>query len=312
MQDIVPIALFVYARPKHLQRTLASLRANQVPLIYAFSDGPKDSTKQAKVEQVRKILRSIDWCDIIITEHEENLGPGQSILSGVSYVLEQHDTVIVFEDDLVCVPGCYQYLCAALEQYRNIPKVMSVAGWTHPRVTPTDVTNLPYFDGRAENLVWGTWSRSWLGMDTDAKTLMQECAAKGIDIYRYGDDLPIMANREYELGAWDIRWVYHHMLHGGLCLRPPYSMVEHIGFDAEATHATEAGIWASAPLQQCPPIPEVWPEPVENQQCAKLWQQAVRSRPNLIQRVVNKAKRIASRYTPILSRKRPYECSGID
>ena len=37
---IVPVILFAYARPAHLQKTLDSLRVNQIPLIYAFSDVP--------------------------------------------------------------------------------------------------------------------------------------------------------------------------------------------------------------------------------------------------------------------------------
>ncbi len=59
--SLVPVALFAYPRPGHLRRTLACLRDNRVPLIYAFSDGPRTPDKAALVDQSRQILRVIDW-----------------------------------------------------------------------------------------------------------------------------------------------------------------------------------------------------------------------------------------------------------
>jgi hypothetical protein len=202
------------------------------------------------------------------------LGLGRSILAGVNTVLNQHPALIVFEDDLICVPGTYQYLCAALYHYWDNPKVMSVTGWTHPKITPSDVTINPYFDGRAECLVWGTWARAWQGMEHNAKTLIQECQARGINIYQYGADLPGMAAVELQKNIWAVRWLYWHILQGGWCLRPPYSMVEHIGFDAEATNSPDGSMWANPPLKPCPPLPEEWPLSVENPQCPYLWQKA--------------------------------------
>jgi hypothetical protein len=266
VDELVPVALFAYARPRHLLQTLECLRVNRVPIIYAFSDGPRTPDKIPAVKAVREILRSVDWCDLILYEREENLGLGKSILTGVTHVLERHDRVIVFEDDLVCVPGTYDYLAAALKHYENETKVMSVTGWTHPRITPMDLDAQPYFDGRAECWVWGTWARAWLGMlDHTAKDLILECLSKGVDVYNYGADLPAMAEVEIEKNIWAVRWIYWHISRNGLCLRPPYSLVEHIGFDNG---------WANPPLRSCPPIPQRWPDPVEHSECARLWRSA--------------------------------------
>jgi GT2 family glycosyltransferase len=66
----VPVVLFAYARPNHLSRTLDSLRANGVPTIYAFSDGPRTSAKRPAVAEVRRILRAVDWCEVTLIERE--------------------------------------------------------------------------------------------------------------------------------------------------------------------------------------------------------------------------------------------------
>lgn len=294
---LIPVILFTYARPEHLQRTLESLRLNKVPLLYVFSDGPRTATDEPDVAAVRQMLRDIDWCEVILVERETNLGLGRSILRGVSTVLKEYDTVIVFEDDLICVPGTYDYLCTALQYYRNEPKVMSVTGWTHPCTTPSNVSSQPYFDGRAECWTWGTWARAWRGMEYTALELMRACKQRGIDPFRYGADLPAMAKIEIERNIWAVRWLYLHILNQGLCLRPPHSMVEHIGFDARATNTSNGEFWANPPLQVCPPLPAIWPEPVEHPECGRLWQVACGGRPGhpLITRLLNRAVHIFQR-----------------
>jgi len=291
----IPIILFAYARPDHLRRTLACLEENKVPLIYAFSDGPRTPDKTPAVLEVREMLKSIDWCEVIFCERERNLGLGRSILTGVTEVLSKHAAAIIFEDDLICVPGTYEYLCAALDQYKDDDRVMSITGWTHPLVTPVDVSDKPYFDGRAECWVWGTWARAWHGMDIDAMTLMEQCRDQGIDIYRYGADLVNMAKAELRENIWAVRFLYRHILNKGLCLRPPWSMVEHIGFDSNATNACNESWLKNPPLKFSPPIPALWPEPVEHPACSRLHQKVCGARPTVIRRLYHFAGSVASR-----------------
>lgn len=295
MNAAVPIVLFAYARPEHLRRTLACLREDQAPLIYAFSDGPRTPEKAPRVAQVRDILHGIDWCEVILCEREENLGLGRSVLAGVTEVLDQHEMCLVFEDDLVCVPGTYQYLSAALRHYKDDRRVMSVTGWTHPLVTPSAVLDQPYFDGRAECWVWGTWAWAWHGMDRDAKTLMAACAAAGIDVYRYGADLPEMAEIELAQNIWAVRFLYWHILNRGVCFRPPWSLVDNTGLGDDATNTRGTGLWFENPsLKPCPPLPEQWPEALEHPECPGLWQQVCGAPPNAYQRFYRLIRRIFS------------------
>lgn len=270
----IPVILFAYARPDHLARTLASLRENAVPRIVAFADGPKGDADAMRVAAVRTLLRGIDWCDVRIVERPQNLGLGKNVLAGVGEVAAQEAAFIVWEDDLVAVPGTYAWMCAALRRYAGDPRVMSVTGWTHPRVAPLDVGEELYFDGRAEGWTWGTWARSWLGMEENALSKQAAARARGIEPAAYGHDLPAMAAVEQAKNIWAVRWFYHHLQHGGLCVRPPWSLVEHIGFDAAATNAASAGEWANPPLQPPPPLPSSWPEPRENPRCAARWREA--------------------------------------
>jgi hypothetical protein len=269
---MVPVILFVYKRLDVLEKTLGCLRENHIPKLIIYSDGAKSEQDSPAIQSIRDFLSKIDWCEVERHDRPQNYGLGKNILTGVTEVLESYESVLVWEDDLICVPGTYAYLCAALEHYSNEPRVMSVTGWTNRHVTPSNVEGNPYFDGRAESLVWGTWRRAWLGMTEEtALEKMAKIQMQGGNIAKYGGDLSAMAKRELASNIWAVRFLYHHILNQGLCLRPPWSMVEHIGFDARSTNANSKNVWfVNGELSTCPSIPEKWPEPVENSECAKL------------------------------------------
>lgn len=270
----IPVVLLAYARPAHLRRVLACLRTEQVPLIYAFADAPRGAVDAGNVAEVRGLLRGIDWCEVRLTERAGNLGLGRNVLTAVTEVAQRHEAFVVWEDDLVCMPGTYLWLCSALQWYAADARVFSVSAWTHPLIKPAGTGTEPYFDGRAECWVWGTYARSWSGMERTALEKMRAVETAGLAPDAYGADLPRMAREEQKRNIWAVRWLYHHLESGGLCLRPPWSMVEHIGFDERASNAGLADRWANPPLQLAPPIPEKWPEAVEQAECRGLWQRA--------------------------------------
>lgn len=284
---LIPVVLFVYARPDYLRRTLECLRENNIPLLYVFSDGPKTPEVAERVKEVREILHAINWCEVHIIERSENLGLGKSILTGVTQVLQEYTSILVFEDDLICVPGTYQYLCAALEHYKDIPNVMSVTGWAHPRLTPSNVGENPYFDGRTDCLVWGTWRRAWRGMEQNSLEMIGACKKRGLNVYRYGADLVQMAEFEKDRNIWAVRFSFLHILNKGICLRPPFSLVEHIGYDEYSSNVTrkEGYKWYVPLPEKCPPIPTAWPDAVENLECPSLWQKAFGGRQGFLEKI---------------------------
>ena len=158
--DLVPVVLFVYARPDLLVQTLEGLRANNIPLLYVYCDGPADDKARKATEDVRSIVRNVDWCEIVLKERAENFGLGRSVLAGVSEVLAEHERVIVVEDDIVLASGTYTYLCAALERYEADEKVFSIAAHLYDGLIPVANTRDPFFCGRFSCLGWATWRRA--------------------------------------------------------------------------------------------------------------------------------------------------------
>ena len=276
MSDVTPVALFAHARPDLLARTLEGLRANSVPLIYAFSDGPRGESEIANVAAVRAVLHSVSWAEIVHVERTENLGLGRSILAGVTQLFARHATAIICEDDLLVAPGAYRYLTAALDHYRDDSRVFSVSAWTHTRVTPATVGDQPFFSRRVNTLFWGAYARAWQGMDQGtAVERLARYAAHGGDPAWYGADLPLYAASEGARNLWAIRFIADHLARGGLSLCPPWTMVQHIGYDSRATNARSDATW-DAPIESAaPPIPSIWPTVDEHPEIAALWRRAV-------------------------------------
>lgn len=294
MTAVVPVALIAYRRPDLLARALASLRANAVPLVYAFSDGPRNAEAANDVARSRELLRAVDWGHVEIIAHERNVGVSANVLGSVSRVLEAHESVFVVEEDLEFVPGTYAWVSAALMRYRDDPRVMGVAAWNHPRVTPPDVTTDPYFAGRTTSLLWATWRRAWTGMmDTDCAALVARCRARGIDAAAYGDDNVTAAEHEHEYGMWDHRFNLHVLAARGLFLWPARSMGAHRGYDARATNSPHGEGWEDAPSPAPAPDAVRWPEVCEHPSAAALWRKAVNAPPppSLAVRAMRKLRR---------------------
>lgn len=275
----IPVVVFAYNRPRYLSRLLGSLKGEGIQQLIVFADGPRSREDAAAVAAVRATLRDIDWCKVELHERDENLGLGPSILQGMTEVFRTWEAALVFEDDMVIAPGAYGYLCRALEHYHGDRRVMSVTGWTLPAVTPDDVVDHPYFDGRAESWVWGSWARSWEGMlDETAVDKIARCESLGRDVRRYGLDLPAMAQMEQSRRLWAVRFLYHHLLHAGLCMRPPRSLVNHADQEGTGTNFGGGNRWTNATLWK-PTLPLSWPEPVEHPATAALWRRMIDSPP---------------------------------
>src|SRR5580698_12901 len=101
MQNLAPIALFVYNRPDHTRRTLSYLQKNllaEESRLFIFSDGAKTDADKPKVEQVRQLLTEISgFKSVKIFNSKQNKGLANSIIEGVTKLVDEYGKVIVFE-----------------------------------------------------------------------------------------------------------------------------------------------------------------------------------------------------------------------
>lgn len=103
-----PIALFTYCRPWHTQKTVEALLANHESSetdLYIFSDAPKNEKAIEGVLNTRKYIHTITgFKNVHIIEREKNWGLANSLIDGISKIVNEYGKVIVVEDDIVASP----------------------------------------------------------------------------------------------------------------------------------------------------------------------------------------------------------------
>lgn len=242
-----PIVLFVYNRPVHTRRTVAALRQNNLAGesdLFIFSDAAKSQAVEAAVCEVREFIKTIDgFRTVSIAERERNWGLANSIIDGVTTVLNQHGRVIVLEDDLVTSPYFLEYMNAALHHYKNDQKAFSIGAYNFPEQTmsiPSDYSWDTYASYRCCSWGWGTWADRWKRIDWDVRdypTFMQDRVAQK-SFNRGGPDMTRMLTMQQEqrIDSWAIRFCYAHYVNLMHCIYPVKTLVKNIGLDDSGTH----------------------------------------------------------------------------
>lgn len=241
-KKLAPIVLFVYKRLKHTRQTLEALQKNDLASkseLIIYSDSAKNQNDLEKVAKVREYIKNIDgFKKIIIRKTKENIGLANSIINGVTKVVNEYGKIIVLEDDLVTSRFFLRFMNEALVAYKDEPRVASIHGYIYP------IKNLPetFFIKGADCWGWATWNNKWSIFESDGKKLLDNVKKKNLereinfnDSYNYTKMLKnqIMGKND----SWAIRWYVSAFLKNMVTLYPGQSYVQNIGFDNEATHA---------------------------------------------------------------------------
>lgn len=239
-----PIVLFTYNRIEHLQKTIESLKQNQLAKeseLYIFSDGAKNIEDEKQVSVVRKYLKTINgFKSIVITERPKNIGLASSIIGGVTEIIEKFGNVIVLEDDLILSPYFLQFMNDVLSLYEKDDNVMSINGYLFPLNQKYELPET-FFLSFIATWGWATWERAWKKFNPDPRMLLDQIKKRNLEYYFNIDGSHsflhhLKANIIGRWDTWGIKWYASVFLSGGLSLFPSRSLVRHVGYGKNATH----------------------------------------------------------------------------
>ncbi len=246
MSNFAPIALFTYARADHTRATVESLLKNKECAdsnLYIFSDGSKTEEKRAAVDENRKFIHSITgFKSIYIIEHETNQGLANSLIAGITQVVNQYGRVIVVEDDLQLSPYFLQFMNEALDKYEYEDKVSAISGYC-----PVTDVELPetYFLRYFHCWGWATWKRGWDLLNTDTKELLRKIRwkTKHFDLDGSRGNYGMLYCQKVGLvDSWYIRLYASFYLAEKLILFPGKSLTRNIGMDGSGTHTQDGNV----------------------------------------------------------------------
>jgi len=243
MQNLAPIALFVYNRPQHTERTIRFLQQNNLAnesRLFIFSDGAKSSNDEEKVAEVRAIINKIDgFKSIKVFERKENAGLANAVIEGVTKLINDYGQVIVFEDDLISSPHTLTYFNDALNHFRDEEKVMHIGAYMYP--LKADDLPQSFFYRAATSWGWATWERAWQNFEPNIDVLLKQFDKKKRLAFSIENKMNFWKQmQEFKKGknnSWAIRWYASIFLKGGLTLNPSQSLVNNIGHDGTGVHS---------------------------------------------------------------------------
>jgi hypothetical protein len=239
---LAPITLFVYNRPYHTKQTIQALQKNELAKeseLFIFSDAPKDEQAKEGVDAVREYIKGINgFKKVTIIERDRNWGLADSIIDGVTKIVNEYGKIIVLEDDLVTSPYFLKFMNDALEFYRDQKRVWHISGWNYP-IESNGFEDV--FLWRVMNCWgWATWRDRWSYYEKNTDKLIESFSKE--DIKRFNLDGvenfwgQVLANRDKKINTWAIYWYATIFKHNGLCLNPVQTFVENIGLDGSGLH----------------------------------------------------------------------------
>ncbi|MFR5896657.1 MAG: glycosyl transferase [Phocaeicola massiliensis] len=169
---------------------------------------------------------------------KENQGLGNSIIHGVSTVINQYGTAIIIEDDLILAPNFLAFMNEGLQRYKDEQKIFSICGYSNKVKVPKDYTYDTYFCTRSSSWGWATWADRWNSVNWDLKDF-GSYRQKAKEFNRWGGSDCWKMLHDWHNGknkSWAIRFCFAQFLQDKLSLFPIISKINNEGFDGEGTN----------------------------------------------------------------------------
>ena len=245
-----PIIVFSYNRPNHLKRTLEALSKNELASesdLFIFCDGAKENAseeQQNNIAQNRIVAHYAEGFKTIkVVERETNMGLANSIIAGVSEVIETYGRAIILEDDILSSRWFLKYMNSALDYYESYSGVYSISANRPPENRMMIPEDYPYdVFASLRNYCWGwaTWKDRWNKVDWSMEYLPELLKyPEQIEAYnRGGDDLTdlMLLQKNGKIDSWAVRFGFEHFVQHAVSILPCHAYASNIGFDGTGTH----------------------------------------------------------------------------
>lgn len=253
MSKKTAVLMVVFNRPELTKQVFEVVRSYQPKLLYVAADGARANVKEDKVkcDHTRAIFSQIDWeCEFKTLYRDENLGCGKAVSGAISWFFEHEEEGIVLEDD--CVPNLsFFYFCETLlEHHRHNSQVMHIGG-TNLQFGRKYGKASYYYSAIPHVWGWATWRRAWEKYDFNLSDLnfflnnnqIEKYVGKG-KTHDFWFEIFCKMNQK-KIDTWDYQWQYAIWNNNGVSIIPQVNLIKNIGFGIDATHTTEAHIYAN-------------------------------------------------------------------
>ncbi len=296
-----PVALFVFNRLNHSIKTIEALQKSSGAHdtdLYVFCDGAKEfesDYQKSKVFEVREFVKSISgFKTILIIEQSINLGLTNSILNGLSFVLKNHPSVIVIEDDIVVGQDFLNFMNEALIKYENEPQIAGISGYSFP-INETQ----PYLTRTGSCWGWATYKRVWDDFIKKRDQLNLDLIATQeqhlFNVYGNVYSEMFLQTKQGIIQSWAVEFYLYYFSQKQFFLMPGVNLIANEGFDGSGAHSKKGNFLTdNNPIRNFSKItfpPQIQEEMHIRGKIQKLYQQGY-AKPSMINSFVSKIKSV--------------------
>jgi hypothetical protein len=238
------VLFLVFNRPDTTQTVFDAIRKAKPPRLYVAADAARESKsgEAEKVQQVREIVKAVDWdCEVKTLFREKNLGCKYAVSSAIDWFFENEEQGIILEDDTLPSQSFFWFCESMLDKYSASKTVMHVGGYK-PENIGFDAYSISFT--RAVHVWgWASWRDRWKQYHVECRDHVNDLDA--LADYEYFNNSAATNSRVAVLkklcanliDTWDFQWSMAVRFSGGVTIRPSVNLVENIGLGhADATH----------------------------------------------------------------------------
>lgn len=257
MSSFAPVVVFAYARKEHLEKALNSLNKSALAKkteLFIFCDNFKSEKDKQQVEETRKFVDSFsgysNFSKTTIVKADANRGLKDSVVAGVTSIINEYGRVIVVEDDLEVSPFFLEFMNNSLDFYESNNQIWAISGYTLQMKSLKKYEHDVYFAGRGCSWGWATWKDRWSTIDWSVLSYksFKHNWKKRKGFSKWGADLPPMLDYQMasNINSWAIIWCYEAFKQNKITVYPKESYVKNLGNDGSGSHGSQSSQFDSS------------------------------------------------------------------
>lgn len=140
IKNVAPVLIPTLNRYEHFKRCVNSLLECELCVetdLYIALDYPLSEIHWEGFNKIQQFIKSIEgFKSVNVIERKMNFGAHKNIISAIDFLFENHETLILTEDDNIFSSDFLTYMDKCLNAYKEDNSVFSVCGYNYPVKIP--------------------------------------------------------------------------------------------------------------------------------------------------------------------------------
>ena len=240
-----PVLLIGFNRIGPLRQVFEAIRTARPPKLYFACDGPRNAEEVARCEEVRALVKEVDWpCEVHTRFNAENMGLRKGVSSAIAWFFEYELEGIILEDDTLPVPSFFRFCQELLEKYRNDQRIWVIMGNNLMEDWTGQHDGSYYYSAHGYGAPWGwaSWRRVWQHYDVDMGQWPALSTSPGLKGFFLSDgetrDVHDMFDHVHKgrMNSWSYQLDITRIANHGLNILPEINLIDNVGFGEDGTH----------------------------------------------------------------------------